>query len=560
MSSTKSVYSRKTEEEPEDQLGRDGGRLEAGRNTVRANNIDQSVVANNVAPNGDISFASEDRDTSSQPGSASYQSINADSVRVNGRIIYNSHHYYSDHRGRLEIPKWLSTLSVLSFDRKHRDTIEIFRKTPETGRWLLNHRDFLAWKNGSMRRVLCPGIPGAGKTVLASIVINHLQTSINQDTTACLFIYFDYRKHAQYTVRDLYMSLLAQLLKHRSHFSKETDNAFENFNKKAIIPSEVEVTEMLMAEMTSFSRVYIVIDALDECGVDSTRGEFLCTIRRFPANVSTLMTSRAGKEASSGVEADIEIPITAHDEDLKTYLDGRLHDPALGKLQALVGQGTDQFWNKALDTIIKKSEGMFLLAQLHMDYLVGNCNYTVLGFKESLCALPQTPDDVYQSTLERIAKQPEFKQTLAIRSLGWLIHTKRPLTISELLEAVAVEPNTREYGSLRIVPSEVLTSVCAGIIVVDAATKVVRLAHYTAAQYLREKERTRFQSFHSDIAKTCLTYLLLDDFGAPSSIPTRSNRTATDRRKKYSLLDYAANHWGDHVAAGPGNASTHTNP
>ena len=46
-----------------------------------------------------------------------------------------------------------------------------------TGEWLLKSSEFQDWVSQSKQTLFCPGIPGAGKTMITSIVIEHLYTT-----------------------------------------------------------------------------------------------------------------------------------------------------------------------------------------------------------------------------------------------------------------------------------------------------------------------------------------------------------------------------------------------
>jgi len=52
----------------------------------------------------------------------------------------------------------------------------ISRRQEGTGLWLLNSREFQDWLSSSKQTLFCPGIPGAGKTVVTSIVVDYLFT------------------------------------------------------------------------------------------------------------------------------------------------------------------------------------------------------------------------------------------------------------------------------------------------------------------------------------------------------------------------------------------------
>lgn len=74
---------------------------------------------------------------------------------------------------------WLTRIDYYS---QQNDFIN--RRQAETGQWLLDSEQFEAWEGTEERTLFCPGIPGAGKTILTSIVIDTLTTS--QDNTVSL--------------------------------------------------------------------------------------------------------------------------------------------------------------------------------------------------------------------------------------------------------------------------------------------------------------------------------------------------------------------------------------
>lgn len=45
-------------------------------------------------------------------------------------------------------------------------------RQPGTGQWLLKSAEYQTWLNSGKQTLFCPGIPGAGKTMIATTVIN----------------------------------------------------------------------------------------------------------------------------------------------------------------------------------------------------------------------------------------------------------------------------------------------------------------------------------------------------------------------------------------------------
>jgi hypothetical protein len=108
-----------------------------------------------------------------------------------------------------------------------------------------------------------------------------------------------------------------------------------------------------------------------------------------------------------------------------------------------------------------------------MDALIQKHNVTeVRGALENL---PKDVDETYNETVERIEQQNEPDKALAKRVLSWVTHTCRPLTVCELQHALAVVDGTTALNPENITDEEILTSVCAGLVVIDEKRKIVRL-------------------------------------------------------------------------------------
>jgi len=108
-----------------------------------------------------------------------------------------------------------------------------------------------------------------------------------------------------------------------------------------------------------------------------------------------------------------------------------------------------------------------------MDSLVGKLSTAeVLSALENL---PEGMDDTYDEAMERIERQVDSRKELAKRVLSWMTYVVRPLSVRELQHALAVVPNTTNINPNAIIDEEILTSVCAGLVVVDQERNVIRL-------------------------------------------------------------------------------------
>jgi hypothetical protein len=115
----------------------------------------------------------------------------------------------------------------------------------------------------------------------------------------------------------------------------------------------------------------------------------------------------------------------------------------------------------------------FLLARLHMNTLVQQDSKEAV--LRALDNLPNEVDEIYDQAMERIEQQPNTKES-AKRVLSWIIHASRPLSVQELRHALAVSPKMTKMNPDALVFESKLTSVCAGLVVIDKEQQVIRLA------------------------------------------------------------------------------------
>ena len=145
---------------------------------------------------------------------------------------------------------------------------------------------------------------------------------------------------------------------------------------------------------------------------------------------------------------------------------------------------------------------------------------------------------------QRIEGQLEGDRELAKRVLSWITFAKRPLTTAEICCALAVEPEETENYPDNVPDSDDIVSVCAGLVIVDQESAVIRLVHYTTQEYFERTRDACIPDGQLRTTRTCLTYLCFDVFQSGSC---STEEEYDERLQEHPFLDYAAKHWGEHA-------------
>ena len=147
----------------------------------------------------------------------------------------------------------------------------------------------------------------------------------------------------------------------------------------------------------------------------------------------------------------------------------------------------------------------FLSVELHLLSLAKKQNKRDL--LRALQSLPKDLDGIFQETMDRISTQDPEDVKLAHRILSWLSYSPQPMTVEEMQHALAIEPETESFDFDMIVDENLLVSVCSGLVTIETKSRVIRLVHFTAQEYIANVRREIFPNAKFEILVCCLTYL-----------------------------------------------------
>jgi len=230
--------------------------------------------------------------------------------------------YRFDRNEDHEILRWLTPIDYSS---RQRDYIE--RRQEGTGQWLLDSPEFQTWLQTDKQTLFCPGIPGAGKTILTSIVVEELTNRFGEDKSiGVAYLYCNFQNQDMQKPKDFLASLLKQLAQSQSSLPDRVKSLHDKHKDKKTQPSFDEISGTLQSVTAMYSRAFIIIDALDEYRTTDDRKRFLSKIfnlqSEYGANV--FATSRLIPEITEKFEGSISIEIRAFEDDMRKYLDSHM--------------------------------------------------------------------------------------------------------------------------------------------------------------------------------------------------------------------------------------------
>src|SRR6266704_3252811 len=120
-------------------------------------------------------------------------------------------------------------LSPTDFPALQHDIIT--RRQEGTGQWFLDTPEFKRWLQGSDKTLFCPGIPGAGKTMIAAIAIDYLCRTARSNSVGVAYLFCNYKAQADQSAASLLAALLKQLVRSRPGIAAPVTYIYEYYLK-----------------------------------------------------------------------------------------------------------------------------------------------------------------------------------------------------------------------------------------------------------------------------------------------------------------------------------------
>lgn len=204
----------------------------------------------------------------------------------------------------------------------------INRRQIGTGKWFIDSTEYQEWLRTAKQTLFCPGIPGGGKTILTATVIEDLGKLFENDSSVGIgYVYFHFRRQYEHNARDVLSSLLKQLAQKRTVLPESVKKLYEKHKEKQTRPTREEIIETLHSAVKLYSRVFIVVDALDECDAERTcRPIFLEEVFKLQDKTTAnfFATSRPIPDIDMHFNGCPSLEILASEEDVSMYLENHM--------------------------------------------------------------------------------------------------------------------------------------------------------------------------------------------------------------------------------------------
>jgi hypothetical protein len=256
---------------------------------------------------------------------------------------------------REKIIKWLSPSDVIA---NHNASSKL--RHGDTGSWFLASGELQAWlKDDSSSFFWLHAIPGAGKTVLTSSVINYLKHEFQSEEVGLAYFYCDYKDHMKQEPAVVLRTLLAQLSSQNIAVFQHVQTFFKDQYKENPSPPSLDLVRSNFEPFlrTSFRKVFIIIDALDECHDRECILSALRTIGDSVENVKIFVSSREDPLIQEYLKQFPNLKIRPNhvSADIESYVEATLRTKIASKTLKV---RDEELQREILKTLVQKAEGM----------------------------------------------------------------------------------------------------------------------------------------------------------------------------------------------------------
>jgi hypothetical protein len=412
--------------------------------------------------------------------------------------------------------------------------------------WVAPH--LTRFLRGSDTSLSITGAPGSGKTVLSSVIVDHLQHPIGGVSYNAIFVPINKRIPAEATRRAVAKSILYQLFERRignvqlleilSDAHEETMSATSEEDYDGIIWAAVE--NALAATLPGTRELVMVVDGTDEISGDESL--LLQQLNKAATNgIDVKLITLGGKQSSTTAgQAHVQVTEDIILDDIVRVIRGQFdHDKEFCAMRELEKE-------TIVTRLAQSSKGSFLWAKLatkrlRLEKSVDSLRKAI----DSLIEAKPTVTDFISETLHSSRVSEEAKLMVI-----WLATAERPLSLKELatLSSIQIEKDSIDNQNM-----DVLTVLKPVISLVFLQDGLVYLRHSTIRAVVLDmckkgKLSPHVNDSHHDLARRALFYIKKNvTLQHEPSMTGLSSHETSQLLSKHSLMDFAIRYWPMHM-------------
>ena len=182
------------------------------------------------------------------------------------------------------------------------------------------------WLDDAKTTLFCPGIPGAGKTMVAAIAVDQLLNSAQSSAYGVAYVYCNYKSQADQDTASILAAILKQLGQSRPSALGPVEILHQKHAGRGTKPSLDDIYSALRDVLAQYPYVHIVVDALDECQKETRRQLCIKLLDlQKGTDVRLMVTSRFVLDVKDTFRLALRLDIKASDKDIKQFVAGQIH-------------------------------------------------------------------------------------------------------------------------------------------------------------------------------------------------------------------------------------------
>ncbi|KAJ7906038.1 hypothetical protein B0H13DRAFT_2194496, partial [Mycena leptocephala] len=447
-----------------------------------------------------------------------------------------------------KILEWLKP-----FNMKARLETILQLRQPGTCQWVLDSTVLKGWEKSTSGSLLwLQGIPGNGKTVISSVLMDHLVKQCSRDD-AVLYAFCEFRDKQSIDPVVILRTFASQLLRiYPGSITPDFSDLVDEERKRESPPNTISSLEALIRRAARrFERVHIVLDGLDECEDRGSLLELLHTLVEAEA-FNVCIASRPEPDIQEALGSAITISLQMQEERAHVHNDIVHHITRELELRRELRRLPKKLTAEIQATLESKASGMFRLVQCQLDILVRKSTFA--SVTRALQNLPTTLMEMYDRILERI---DEDNIEIARRALRWLADAKRPLRLAQLVEAIRIEPCGSELNETDcyVLQNVMILEILSSLVTYNSKDGIISLSHMSVLEYLMSSNlhESPFKCYHlpappilaNEMFILLIDYMLMTDFDRPQFEAEDELRQFV--AEEHPFYDYATVHWEEYI-------------